>query len=193
VAVLAGSLLGEQVSKRHWVGLLIGVVGLLLVLAPKFEFGGSGITPVNVAVSILAMLGQTAGTIYQKKFATSVPLRTGTLWQYAGALVPCLLYALVFENFDFQWNGELVFALAWLVLVLSIAAIFLLMLLIREGSVSKVSSLFYLVPASTAIIAYFLFGETLGWLQLLGMVLCAIGVRVAMTAGKRVSTKDSGL
>lgn len=186
VAVLAGSLLGEQVSKRHWIGLLIGVVGLLFVLGPKFGLGSSGITPTNIAVSILAMLGQTAGTIYQKKFATSVPLRTGTFWQYAGALVPCLIYALTFESFTFEWNGALIFAMAWLVIVLSIAAIFLLMLLIREGSVSKVSSLFYLVPASTAIIAYFLFGETLGLTQLFGMVLCAIGVRVAMTAGRRV-------
>ena len=182
VALLAGPLLGERVSLRQWTGLLIGAVGLVLVLAPKFELGGSGITPLNIAVCVFAMLGQTAGTMYQKKFAANVPLRTGTLWQYVGALVPGLLYALTFETFSFDWNGELIFALAWLVLVLSIAAIFLLMLLIREGSISKVSSLFYLVPASTAIIAYFLFGETLNAVQLGGMVLCAIGVRYAMTS-----------
>ncbi len=180
VAVLAGPLLGERVTARQWIGLLTGAVGLVLVLVPRFEFGGQGINAVNIAVSLIAMLGQTAGTIYQKKFATRVPLRTGTFWQYAGALLPCLLYALSFETFSFQWNGNLIFALAWLVLVLSIAAIFLLMLLIREGSISKVSSLFYLVPASTAIIAYFLFGETLDLTQLGGMILCAIGVRYAM-------------
>jgi len=161
VAIFAGVLLGERVTPRHWFGLILGLVGLLLVLGPKFSFGGSGITPLNIAVSVLAMLGQTAGTIYQKKFATGAPLRTGTIWQYVGAVIPSLAYAWTFETFSFTWSGELIFAMAWLVLVLSIAAIFLLMVLIREGSVSRVSSLFYLVPASTAIIAFFLFGETL--------------------------------
>jgi len=180
VAILAAPLLGEQVTTRHWLGLLIGGLGLVLVLAPKFEFGSGGITPLNIAVCLFAMLGQTAGTIYQKKFATTVPLRTGTMWQYVGALIPSFIYALSFEQFAFEWNGELIFAMVWLVLVLSIAAVFLLMVLIRDGSVSKVSSLFYLVPASTAVIAYFLFGETLNILQLAGMALAAAGVRVVM-------------
>ena len=182
VAILAWPLLGERVRPWQWIGLIIGAAGLVLVLAPKFEFGGVGINALNIGVCTIAMLGQTGSTIYQKKFATSVPLRTGTFWQYVGALIPSLLYALSFETFTFEWNGELIFAMAWLVLVLSIAAVFLLMLLIRDGSVSKVSSLFYLVPASTAIIAYFLFGETLNVLQLVGMVLCAVGVRVAMSS-----------
>ena len=187
VAILAWPLLGERVQKWQWLGLIVGAAGLVLVLLPKFEFDGPGINFINIFVCVFAMLGQTGGTIYQKKFATSVPLRTGTLWQYVGALIPSFLYALSFETFTFEWNGDLVFAMAWLVLVLSIAAVFLLMLLIRDGSVSKVSSLFYLVPASTAIIAYFLFGETLSALQLVGMVLCAIGVRVAMTDKKNAN------
>ncbi len=193
VAIFAAPLLGEQVSRRHWIVLLIGLAGLLLVLGPKFEFGGSGITPLNIAVCLFAMLGQTAGTIYQKKFAANVPLRTGTFWQYSGALIPCLIYSATFETFTFNWNGELVFAMVWLVLVLSIAAIFLLMMLIREGSVSRVSSLFYMVPASTAIIAYFLFGETLNTPQRVGMALCAVAVRIAMTAGRSsVKNQRSG-
>lgn len=179
VALLAGSLLGERVSGRNWQGLAIGVVGLGLVIVPKIEFGGTGIAPLNIAVAIGAMLASTVGTIYQKKFAAQVDVRTGTFWQYVGALVPSIIYASLFETFTFEWTFDLIFALGWLVLVLSIAAVFLLMLLIREGSVSKVSALFYLVPASTALIAYFLFGETLGPLQLFGMVLCAIGVRFA--------------
>ena len=187
VAILAWPLLGERVQKWQWLGLIVGAAGLVLVLLPKFEFDGPGINFINIFVCVFAMLGQTGGTIYQKKFATSVPLRTGTLWQYVGALIPSFLYALSFETFTFEWNGDLVFAMAWLVLVLSIAAVFLLMLLIRDGSVSKVSSLFYLVPASTAIIAYFLFGETLNALQLVGMVLCAIGVRVAITDKKNAN------
>lgn len=182
VAVLAGWLLRERVTPRHWLGLLIGVAGLALVILPKLELGGTGISPLNILVCVGAMVGSTLGTIYQKRFATEVDLRTGTFWQYIGALVPSLLYVMLFENWSFVWTGELIFALGWLTLVLSIAAIFLLMVLIRQGSVSKVSSLFYLVPASTAIIAYFLFGETLNLLQLGGMALCAVGVRFAMMA-----------
>ncbi|MBL4732368.1 MAG: DMT family transporter [Rhizobiaceae bacterium] len=179
VAFFAGSLLGETVSRRNWQGLLIGLVGLCLVIVPKIEFGTTGITPFTVAITVMAMLASTFGTIYQKKYASHVDVRTGTIWQYIGALIPSLIYASMFESFSFEWNGELIFALGWLVLVLSIAAVFMLLLLIRDGSVSQVSALFYLVPTSTAIIAYFLFGETLNMLQLSGMVLCAIGVRFA--------------
>ncbi len=180
VAVLAGAVLHERITPRHWLGLLFGAVGLVLVLAPKIGFGSSGITPLNVGVVLGAMLASTLGTIYQKKFAPDVELRTGMVWQYLGALIPSFIYASLFESFAFDWTAELVFAMAWLVVVLSIVSIFLLLVLIREGSVSKVSSLFYLVPASTAIIAFLLFGETLSWVQLGGMGLCALGVRLAM-------------
>lgn len=189
VAVLAGFILGEVISRRHWMGLGIGVLGLVLVIAPKIEFGDVGINPTNVMVLIGATLSSTLGTVYQKKFAADVPLRTGTIWQYGGALIPVFLYALVFENFEFDWNGELIFAFVWLVVVLSIVSIFLLMILIREGSVSKVSSLLYLVPASTAIIAFFLFGETLNWIQLAGMGLCAFGVRMVVVVEADLPTK----
>lgn len=193
VALLANSIFGESISRRHWVGLFIGVLGLVFVLAPKFGIGDSGITMVNVLTCILAMFGATFGTIYQKKFATGVQLRTGTFWQYVGALIPSMLLALFIEDFTFVWNTELIFALFWAVLVLSIGAIFLLMMLIRQGSVAKVSSLLFLVPASTAILAFFLFGETLTLPQLFGMVLCAAAVRLAMkpAAARRRLTRPA--
>lgn len=181
-ALFAGMTLGEKNSTRTWIGLLIGVVGLGLVLGPKLGVLSSGVTVVNIAVCVGAMLAATLGTIYQKKYATSAPLRSGTFWQYAGALLPTIIYAALFETQEFELNGEVVFAMLWLVLVLSIGAVFLLMMLIRDGSVSKVSSLLYLVPASTAVIAYFLFDEALGPIQLVGMVVCALGVRLAMAA-----------
>ena len=183
VALLANLFLDEPISRRHWVGLFVGVLGLVLVLAPKFGIGDTGITLANILTYIVAMFGATFGTIYQKKFATGVQLRTGTFWQYAGALIPSLLLALFVEDFAFDWNAELIFALIWAVLVLSIGAIFLLMMLIRNGSVAKVSSLLFLVPATTAIMAFFLFGETLSLLQLSGMVLCAAAVRLALKPG----------
>lgn len=180
--LLASSFLDEPISPRHWIGLLVGVLGLVFVLAPKFGLGDSGITLTNIVVAVVAMLGATLATIYQKKFATKTPLRTGTFWQYVGAFLPCLLYALIFEDFIFEWNGELIFAMAWAVFVLSIAAVFLLMLLIRKGSISRVSSLLFLVPAVTALLAFITFGDTLNYLQVFGMILCATAVRLAMTS-----------
>ena len=102
-----------------------------------------------------------AGTIWQKRFATGGDLVAGTCWQYVGgARADDRSARCAFETRTFTLNGELVFAMAWLVLVLSIGAIFLLMVMIRDGEMSKVASLFYLVPAVTAVMAWALFGET---------------------------------
>lgn len=191
VALLAGFMLGEKVSMRNWLGLFIGVVGLGFVIVPKTDLSGlsgGSITLLPVLVVVMAMFASTLGTIYQKKIGANIDVRTGTFWQYIGALIPSFAYASLFETFTFNWTGELIFALVWLVLVLSIAGVFMLLMLIRDGSVSKVSALYYLVPASTAIIAYWLFGETLSVLQLFGMALCAIGVKFAFakSAGKPI-------
>lgn len=179
-AILAGLLLNEKVVARHWLGLALGLAGLALVLLPKLDVTGSGVTAANIAVVALSVVGATLGTIYQKRFAADADVRTGTCAQYVGALIPALAYAFFFESFAFDWTGELIFALIWLVFVLSIAAVFLLMILIRQGSVSRLSSLFYLVPAVTALIAWPLFGETLAPIQLAGMVVCAAAVALAM-------------
>lgn len=187
-AILAGALLGEDISSRHWIGLGVGLAGLGLVLFPRLDVTGSGVTVVNIVVCAISVLGATLGTVYQKRFVPDTDLRTGTCAQYIGAAIPCLLYALAFERFAFDWNGELIFALAWLVFVLSIGAIFLLMILIRQGSVARVASLFYLVPAVTALIAWPLFGETLLPIQIGGMVLCAAAVALA-TRGSEQAKK----
>ena len=179
-ALMAGTLLGERVTRRHWIGLALGLVGLALVLLPKLDVGGSGVTAVTISIAGLSVVGASLGSVYQKRFATGTDLRTGTCAQYVGAFIPCALYALAFESFAFDWTAELVFALVWLVFVLSIAAIFLLMILIRQGSVARIASLFYLVPAVTALIAWPLFGETLLPVQLAGMALCALAVALAM-------------
>ncbi len=186
-AILAGFLLGENISLRHWIGLGVGLAGLGLVLLPKLDVIGSGVTSPNIIACAMAVLGATLGTVYQKRFVTDTDLRTGTCAQYVGAFIPCLIYALAYEGFEFDWNGELIFALAWLVLVLSIGAILLLMILIRQGSVARVASLFYLVPAVTALIAWPLFGETLLPVQIGGMVMCAAAV--ALATGGAVRSK----
>lgn len=187
-AVFAGRVLGEQILPRHWAGLAIGFVGVVIVLAPKLGAIGGGVTPATVTASIIAVAGMSAGTIWQKRFATGGDLLAGTCWQYAGAAVLMALAAFATETGRFELTGELVFAMAWLVLVLSIGAIFLLMLMIRDGEMSKVASLFYLVPAVTALIAWALFGEHLSPIQIAGMAIATFGVGLATRRGPALPT-----
>ena len=182
-AVLAGTLLGERILPRHWTGLAAGFVGVVIVLAPKIGESGGGVTAATLAACLVAVIAMSAGTIWQKRFATGGNLVAGTCLQYAGAALIMVLASLAFETRQFTLNGELVFAMAWLVLVLSIGAIFLLMVMIRDGEMSKVASLFYLVPAATAVIAWALFGEDLSLVQIAGMALATFGVGLATARG----------
>ena len=180
-ALLAGWWLGEPVGVRHRVGLALGLLGVTLVLAPKLDVAGSGIGPATIAAALLATAAITVGTVLQKRLGATVDLRAGTALQYLGALLPVGLLMLS-ETRQVEWTGQLWFALAWLVLVLSLAAVFLLMWLIRHGSVARVSMLFFLVPGVAALMAWALFGETLGPWQLLGMALSAVAVWLASAA-----------
>lgn len=178
-ALMAGPVLGEKILPRHWLGLLIGFVGVFVVLSPRLGVGASGVTMPTLAAMGISVTAMSAGTIWQKRHATSANVFTGTFWQYVGGAIPMVIGSALFETRTVVWNGELVFAMAWLVLVLSIGAIFLLMILIREGEMAKVASLFYLVPAVTAVIAWFLFGEELTPVQIGGMAIATIGVWLA--------------
>ena len=178
-AVMAGKLLGEKILPRHWVGLATGFAGVVVVLWPKLGELGSGITTETLAASIVSVLGITLGTIWQKRFASTGNLVATTVWQYVGGGALMVLAAALFETPTVVFNGELVFALAWLVLVLSIGAIFLLMVMIRDGEMSKVASAFYLVPAVTALMAWALFDEQLNLVQIIGMAITTFGVALA--------------
>lgn len=184
-AVAAGPVLGETVMPRHWAGLAVGFVGVGLVLWPSLATAASGVTIANTSACVIAVLGMTAGTIWQKRFGGQTDLVTGTAWQYVGGAVPMIALAFLLETGGYTLNGELVFAMLWLVLVLSVGAIFLLMYLIRHGAMSRVASLFYLVPGVTALLAWMLFGETLSLVQLAGMAIAAAGVWLATQSGTR--------
>jgi len=186
-AVLAASLLGEKILPRHQVGLVAGFAGVVIVLTPKLGDLGSGVTWATLAASVVAVVSMSAGTIWQKRFASGDNIVAGACWQYAGAAAVMALASLAFETRQFKLTGELLFAMTWLVLVLSIGAVFLLMIMIRDGEVSKVSSLFYLVPAATAIIAWVLFGEDLTLVQIGGMALATFGVGLATARSPAVS------
>lgn len=193
-SLLAGPLLGERLGARHWLGLALGLAGAVLILLPKLGLGPAaagaaaagtaaasgpavgGITAATIAASLVGLAGITAGTLYQKRFATRVDLVVGAVWQYVGALIVVGAGALMLETRAIEWTPRFMLALGWLVLVLSIGAISLLMLLIRQNAVASVSGLFYLVPAVTAVIAYLMFGETLGPTQVAGLGLATLAV-----------------
>jgi drug/metabolite transporter (DMT)-like permease len=183
-ALIAVSLLGETVSRRHWLSMAIGAAGLVLVLGPRFDASGTGISTITVAAVLASVLAISLGTVYQKRFVPKTGLLTATIWQYVGALLVTIPLSL-FESWQITWSGDLIFAMAWLVLVLSVGAVLLLMLLIREGAVSQVASLFYLVPVATAVESYFLFDEKLLPIQMVGMALVIGAVLTIKNAAKK--------
>lgn len=184
-ALLAGAFLGEKVLGRHWLGLAIGLVGLVMVLYPRIGDIDGGVTTATLSSCVIAVFAISAGTVWQKPFLGGIDLVTGTLYQYLGAGIVMTAAAFLLETGRYELNAEVVFAMAWLVLVLSIGAVVLLMYLIRAGEMSKVSSLFYLVPAVTAVLAWLLFGESLNALQIIGMIVTTIGVAMATQAVTR--------
>src|ERR1700722_12783764 len=173
-STIANRLLGERVVARHWGGLLLGIVGVYLVVQDKATTAGS--TPLAWVASLVALLSITFGTIYQKRFGGSVDWRAGMLIQYTAAGVLFALSAMAFETRNVHWTIDFLFALCWLVIVLSFGAIWLLYFLIGRSAATRVVSLFYLTPPVTAFMAWVLFNERLALGAIIGMAFCVIGV-----------------
>lgn len=178
-AVLGGWLLRERVTSRQWLGFGLGLVAVLLVVGERIRLEGLG--GLAIGVSVLALLSITLGTVWQKRHGGAVDLRTGAAIQFMAAAVVLAPFAAA-ERGTVRWSGEFIFALAWLVLVLSIGAIFLLLTLIKRGRATQVSSLFYLVPPTTALLAWPLFGETYSLAAAAGMALAMLAVWLVMKA-----------
>lgn len=176
-ALGAGYVLHEKVQSRQWLGLLLGLLGVSLVISSKF----AGVPDLGAMLwpALVALLAITAGTLYQKRFCPHFDLRTGAVIQFIPCAVLNALAIALFGEFQITWTGEFIVALGWSVLVLSVGAISLLHMLIRHGSAVNVASLFYLVPVSTAVIAAFMFGETLHGVALFGMACAITGVYLA--------------
>ncbi len=173
-ACVVGPLLNERVTPRQWLGVLLGFVGVVLVVANRIEVGGGAWTGIGLAA--IALLGITAGTLYQKRFCADMDLRSGSAIQFTVTCLAMTGLAFALESREIQWTGEFVFAVAWLVVVLSLGAVTLLYILIKRGAAAKVASLFYLVPPVTALMAFFLFDERLGAQELIGMGIVVAGV-----------------
>lgn len=179
-AAMVGKLTGERVSARQWLGLALGFAGVAAVLWEKL--GVEGVPLAAVWPSGVGLLGITFGTLYQQRRGGGIHLATGGVIQYAAVLIVLVPLMLAFETMEIDWAPELIFAMAWLVLVLSVGAVSLLMLLARRKAAAKTASLFYLVPPCTAAVAWPLFGEALGMLAVAGMAVTALGVYLVRKA-----------
>ncbi len=177
-AAVVGRVLGETVTPRQWIGLVLGLVGVTLVVWRKLAIAEG--TEAGMAFAVLAMLGLTVGAIYQKRFCADMDLRTGSAIQLATAGLITVVLALVFETRVVAWTGEFIFALGWLVVVLTVAAYMLLFYLLSIGAASRVASLFYLTPPTTAVMGYLVFGESFGVLALIGMAVAVAGFIMAV-------------
>ena len=173
-STLANRWLGERVRALQWLGLALGIAGVYLIVRDKATTGGA--TPFAWAAGVVALSGITIGTLYQKRFGGGIDWRPGLCIQYGTALVMFALGAFIFETRVIQWTPQFVFAVAWLVLILSVGAVWLLFYLIRRSAATRVVSLFYLTPPVTALMAWLLFDERLAPLALVGMAVCVAGV-----------------
>jgi len=165
------------VSTRQWLGLALGLAGLVLVVWHKI---GGEITMANLSLAVFALLCITVGTLYQKRFVGPCDVRTASVVQLCAAFAVSLPIALLFETEAIDWHPQLIGALGWSVIALTLGGSSLLYMLIQRGAATEVTSLLYLVPPCTAVMAWLLFGETLGAPALAGMVLTVIGVALVV-------------
>jgi drug/metabolite transporter (DMT)-like permease len=172
-----GTGVAARVSAAQWLGLLLGLAGLALVVWPKM--GTGEVTPGNLALALVALLGITAGTLYQKRHVAPCDVRSASAVQMLAALVICAPFAL-FEPEAMDWHPNLIAAMAWSVGVLTLGGNSLLYLLIHRGEATAVTSLLYLVPPCTALMAWLLFGEAFTPLMTLGMALTVAGVAIVV-------------
>ena len=169
---------GGHVSRRQWWGLLLGFIGLAMVVSRKLE-GGVEVTPWTLTTAVMALFSITTGTLYQKRFVQACDVRTANTVQLLAAFIVTLPLALA-ETEAVQWNAEMVGAMTWSVLGLTLGGSSLLYLLIQRGAAASVTSLMYLVPPTTAVIAWFLFGEVITLVTVAGIAVTAIGVSLVV-------------
>ena len=173
-AMAAGPWLGEHLHRRQWLGLVLGLAGVALVVWQKMTLQGLSAAGLMLARANAASI--TLGMLYQKRCCPAFDARSGAVIQFGAALALTLPLAMATETMIVSWTADFLIALGWLVLVLSAGATSLLFRLIERGEATRVTSLFYLTPAVTAVMAWPMFGEVLGAPAIAGMALALIGV-----------------
>lgn len=188
----AAPLIGERAGPRQWCGVLLGLAGVALVVQAKLQLGG--VSAAGIGLCVLALLSITAGTMYQKRWCPRFDLRTGTVIQFGATVAALLPLAVALEGLDLRfssvtWNLDFILAWLWSVFALSIGAIFLLFTLIRRSRALEVTSLLYLTPPTTALMAWLLFNEAFSPLALAGMALAVLGVAFVVKKPRNKETQ----
>jgi len=182
-ALLAPVFLGERITRLQWLGIGLGFFGMAFVLAPKLQaLGFDALTSdmILIGINVIGMLSATIGSFYQKRFIPASDLRTLSVLQYCGAFMVVLPAAYLLEPMHIEWTGSMIVVMAWSVLAISVGAIGLWLFLIREGEVSRAAALIYLIPPAVAVESFYLFGEQLSLVQMLGMGLSVLGVALTI-------------
>lgn len=177
IALAAPPLLGERLGPRQWGGIALGLGGVGAVLGQGFA--GAALEPLALLLSVVALLGLAAGNLYQKARCPAMHPFAGGAIQCTVSALACLAGTLALEDSQVAWTGEFVAALLWMAVVVSVGAVSLLVMLIRDGEVSRVASYFYLIPVSAALAAWLLFGQGIAPLQWLGIAVAGSGVWLA--------------
>ena len=171
----------QKISNRQYMGFICGLLGVVGTIGLTQGFSGFAFAPAAVGCSLIALLGITLGSLYQKKHGANIDLLAGIVWQYLGCCIIMAVLSFGFESQRIHWSFPLIAALAWLIFALSIVSISLLMYLIREGEISRVASYFYLVPVAASIEAWWLFDETLSLMALAAMGVTVFGVYLVIS------------
>ena len=174
--VIGRIFLNQSINGKQSIGLLIGFIGIALVILENASVDTQNMNILGLGACLVALVSISLGTVLQKQLAGNVSLLTGSLYQYIGAIVVIALLTFSLETQEVIYTTELFIAMTWLVIGLSVFAILLLLYMIREGEVSKVTSYFYLVPPAAVIQSWLIFDERLGVLAIVGSILTVIGV-----------------
>jgi len=184
-AVLAHLVLGERISLLGWAGFCLGIVGATLVLWPKIDLGSSGIGADTIALCLMALPAMSCGTVYQKRFAAGLGAASATCMQHVGGIAVVSVGAVLLETRVVDWTPILIGSLAWQAVAVSCGAVLLLMLMLGAHGASRAASVFYLIPAGTALMTYLALGEGLDPIQLVGVgVVTAAVILISSTAVK---------
>ena len=174
--ILSGPILKEKVTITQWIGILFGLIGTILVIGLDI---GKTIPVLGIIASIVALIGATTATIWQKKFTNELSLTVNNFYQAIAATIFLLIISIFFENSYINFTTSFVLSMSWQIIMVSFGAFTILMYLIKIGSASKTSNLFFLVPPTTAIMSWIVLGEELFRIDLAGLFITAVGVYIA--------------
>ena len=186
-SVLSGPLLGEAISAVQWCGTGVGLVGVVLVVVTKLE-GAGAVAPIGYLLPFLAAASMTVATLYQRHLnrtqpEQNLPVIQSLFVQAVASAIALWPLAVLIEGLSLQWSRQFVFALGWLIVVLSIGSYGLMLKLLEYRTAARVASLMYLTPPTTLVLGFLLFNDQIAWVDAVGLVIAAIGVILVYRGG----------